>query len=448
MGKIIHLAIPAIISNLAGVGMGCVDTITAGKVSSTDMAGVALGFCVFIPVLLFAGGILMILGPIISNMRGKGNDSRVGYLMGHGTWLAGSLSIVVILVLLLFGNIFPMITDDGDMMNIAHGYLMATLWGVPAHLGFITLKSLNEGTNMTRPAMFVSIIGLLVNIPANIIFVFGYLGMPALGGVGCGVATSIVFWVQFIAMAIMVYHHPRHRSYRRQLLVIRRPAMDTLKMILKLGFPVGISLLFEVLLFTASSLLLAPLGHIQVASHQVASNISGVLFMIPLSIGLSASIRVAYHSGKKNMDGINQAMRCSYTIIGVFMFVSIAIIIFLRGSIVRLYNSEADIVVLASTLLLFAAIYQVPDMLQVVSSGILRGFRDTVSITYISFFSYWIIGFPICAILARSNWIVPAMGAPGVWIGYIFGLAVASVLYIIRVIKIRRREKALIFDRL
>lgn len=441
MKQIIFLALPVMISNLTNVGMGCVDTIVAGSVSSVDMAAVGLGGSIFMPVQLFAIGVLMILGPIIANMRGKGNAGRIGHLMSNSIWLILLLSVFVLIIQYFMRGIIPLISNEKDveMQMITSDYIYFMLFGVPANLAFVALRSLNEGANMTRPAMIVGIIGLIVNIPANFVFVYGMFGMPALGGAGCGVATAIVFWVQFFVMALLVYWHPKHRPYRKQLMAIRRPDTATLKNVMKLGFPVGISLFCEVFMFCVASWVLAPLGHIAIGAHQVAGNIGGLLFMIPLSIGLGASIRIAYHSGKRNMAGINASIRCSYLFVSCFMVFSILVLVTLRTPIVEIYNSESEIIRLATMLLLLAAVYQLPDNLQVVSIGILRGFRDTSPITYITFVSYWLIGFPICVILARTDWIVPAMGAVGIWIGFIFGLAVAATLLMMRVAKTRKK---------
>lgn len=442
MKKIIPLAIPAVISNLTNVGMGAVDTIVAGKASGVDMASVALGGSVFWPVQLFAVGILMILGPIISNLRGKKNVSRIGYFMSNGTWIVAALSVMTVVILYFLRGIFPLITDDVRMQTIASDYIMFMLWGVPANLAYVALRSLNEGNNMTRPAMFVGIVALLVNIPANFIFVFGKLGMPQLGGAGCGLATAIVFWVQFAAMFALVYYHPKHRSYRSQLLAIRWPAVGTLKTILKLGMPVGFSMLCEVLMFCVASLIIAPLGYVAVGSLQIAGNVGGVLFMVPLSIGLAVSIRVAYYSGKKDMAGVDAAIRCGYNLSAIFIVLNMVVVLIFRQQIVQLYNDEPAIVALATGLLLLVILYQLPDNLQVVTMGILRGFRDTVSITVITFVSYWVIGFPVCVILARTDLIVPMMGPAGIMIGISVGLCAATVMLIGRVVVTRKKEIA------
>lgn len=442
MKKIIPLAIPVVISNLTQVGMGCVDTIVAGQASSLDMASVALGASVFIPIQLFASGILMVLGPIIANMRGKSNQSRVGYVMNNGLWLVVMLSILSIAALFCIHHFLPVFAGDKDprMTAIAGNYVFAVMGGIPAALFFVALKSLNEGTSMTRPAMFVGVAALLLNIPANYIFVFGLYGMPRMGGAGCGVATMIVFWFEALVMLLIVYKHPAHRCYRRQIMSFRHPTGDMIKRVLKLGLPVGMSWFCEVMLFSGAALVLAPLGPIAVASHQVAANVSSLMFMMPLSIGLAASIRVAYHMGKKDVQGVKSAIRSSYALVLMIMVCTSTLIFIFNVAIVKLYNEEPMIVATASALLLYGLVYQLPDCLQVVSVGVLRGFRDTAAVSLITFVSYWVIGFPICFILARTNWIVPGMGPRGVWIGFICGLTTAACLLISRVVKTRREQ--------
>lgn len=441
MKAITHLAIPVLVANLTNMGMGCVDTIVAGKASAIDMASVSLGASVFIPVQLFACGILMVLGPIVANYRGRDVGRRSGYVIHNGMWLALLLGLGVIAVESFASPIFGWISPDPEMRRIATGYLHAILWGAPGNLIFIALRGLNEGANMTRPAMFVGIASLLLNIPLNYMFVFGWMGLPAMGGAGCGAATAVIYWFQALAMFGIVYMHPEHRRYRRHIIALRRPAGDMLRRVLRIGFPVGISMFCEVLLFCGASLVLAPLGYIQVGSHQVACNVAGMLFMIPLSVGLAASIRVAYHAGARNRKGVMSAIRYSYVLVMGALVLSSLFIIFFNRQVVMLFNDSPVIVGTASTLLLLGVIYQLPDCIQVVSAGVLRGFRDTASISVITFISYWVIGFPVGYILARTTWITDEMmGANGIWIGFIFGLTAAGIMLVWRVVSTCRKE--------
>lgn len=443
MKKLIPLALPVLVVNLSIVGMGAVDAIVAGRAGVTDMAAVALGSSVYLPVALFACGVLMIIGPVIANMRGKSHESRVGYMTNHGLWLAFMLSLVSMPVIYVLRNVFGWISDDAAMCQMASAYMFAIMWGLPANLGFVALKSLNEGSNMTRPAMYVGLCGLLLNIPLNYMFVFGMYGFPRMGGAGCGAATAVIFYIEFLLMFLLVYFNPKHRPYRRHIISWRRPTPSVITHLVRLGVPIGVSQLCEVMLFCAAALVLAPLGETQVASHQIAGNVGGLVFMLPLSVGLAASIRVAYHHGRNDLAGTRSAILSSYVLVLTICLCTFGGITLFREQIVHLYNDSELIVSTASVLLVLAAAYQLPDCLQVLSVGVLRGFRDTASITFITFFSYWIIGFPVCYILARTDWIVPAMGARGIWTGFIIGLAVAAVLLLWRVRRTTRREFSL-----
>ena len=428
MKKLIPLALPVLVVNLSIVGMGAVDAIVAGRAGVTDMAAVALGSSVYLPVALFACGVLMIIGPVIANMRGKSHESRVGYMTNHGLWLALMLSLVSMPVIYVLRNVFGWISDDAAMCRMASAYMFAIMWGLPANLGFVALKSLNEGSNMTRPAMYVGLCGLLLNIPLNYMFVFGMYGFPRMGGAGCGAATAVIFYIEFLLMFLLVYFNPKHRPYRRHIISWRRPTPSVITHLVRLGVPIGVSQLCEVMLFCAAALVLAPLGETQVASHQIAGNVGGLVFMLPLSVGLAASIRVAYHHGRNDLAGTRSAILSSYVLVLTICLCTFGGITLFREQIVHLYNDSELIVSTASVLLVLAAAYQLPDCLQVLSVGVLRGFRDTASITFITFFSYWMVGFPACYILARTDWIVPAMGARGIWTGFIIGLSVAAVL--------------------
>ncbi len=440
MKKMIPLALPVLVVNLSMVGMGCVDTIVAGQAGVTDMAAVGLGSSVYVPVALFACGILMILGPVIANMRGKRNTARVGFIANHGLWLTILLSLICIPVLYGLSYVFSSLSEDAAMCDMACNYLQYVVWGVPAHLGFVALKSLNEGSNMTRPAMYVGVCGLLLNIPLNYLFVFGMYGFPKLGGAGCGVSTALIYYVEFLLMFLFIYFNPKHRPYRKHIISWRMPTPAVITHLMRIGVPIGISQFCEVLLFCIASLVLAPLGELQVASHQIAGNVGSLVFMLPLSVALAASIRVAYHHGKKNVEGVKSAIFSGYALVLSICLCTIALITLFRADIAGLYNDSAPIVATASVLLILAAAYQLPDCLQVLSIGVLRGFRDTASISVITFISYWIVGFPVCYVLARTDLIVPAMGARGIWIGFIAGLAVAAILLLLRVKRTARRE--------
>lgn len=210
--QLLALAIPVILAQVAQTAMGFVDTIMAGAVSATDMAAVAVGTSIWLPTILFGHGLLLSLTPVVAQFNGSGRRDRVAYQVRQAYWLAGVVSIVIMVVLYNAGFVIRSMKNiDPKMAEIAVGYLHALLWGAPGYLFFQVMRNQCEGLSKTKPGMVMGFIGLLVNIPVNYIFIYGHFGMPALGGVGCGVATASVYWVMFIAMKYWV---SRARSMR------------------------------------------------------------------------------------------------------------------------------------------------------------------------------------------------------------------------------------------
>ena len=192
------------------------------------------------------------------------------------------------------------------------------------------------------------------------------------------------------------------------------------------------TILFEVTLFAVVAILLAPFGAIMVASHQVALNFSALMFMIPLSIGMATSIRIGFLLGEDRPAQAKVATKCAF-VLGVSIAAFTATItVFGRESIAHLYSIDPAVISLASNMLLFAAMFQFSDAIQVISGTALRGYKDTAAMFYLSFISYWLVGLTIGCILGLTDWIVPKMAGAGFWIGFICGLTCAAITLGIR----------------
>jgi len=210
--QLLALAIPVIVAQVAQTAMGFVDTVMAGGYSATDMAAVAIGTSIWLPAILFGHGLLLALTPVIAQLNGSGRRDRVAHQVRQGFWLAGFVSVLIMIVLWNAGYIIrAMHNIDPALADKAVGYLRALLWGAPGYLFFQVARNQCEGLAKTKPGMVMGFIGLLVNIPVNYIFIYGHFGMPELGGVGCGVATAAVYWVMFFSMLTFV---KRARSMR------------------------------------------------------------------------------------------------------------------------------------------------------------------------------------------------------------------------------------------
>ena len=217
------------------------------------------------------------------------------------------------------------------------------------------------------------------------------------------------------------------------------PAWATLKKLVGIGFPGALAMLFEVTLFAAVALLIAPLGAIQVAGHQVALNFSSLLFMVPLSIGTAATIRTGFALGRKSVEAVRVASRSSWLLACMAACCTATVTILWRHQIAAVYNNDPVVLGLASHLLLFAATYQITDAVQVVSVGILRGYNDTRAILCVTLVSYWMLALPLGYTLGRTHLWGDPVGPQGFWTAFIVGVSVAAVLLVSRVRVLERR---------
>lgn len=296
--QLLALAIPVILAQVAQTAMGFVDTVMAGGYSATDMSAVAIGTSIWLPAILFGHGLLLALTPVVAQLNGSGRRERIAPQVRQGFWLAGFVSVLIMVVLWNAGYIISSMHNiDPLLAEKAVGYLRALLWGAPGYLFFQVARNQCEGLAKTKPGMVMGFIGLLVNIPVNYIFIYGHFGMPELGGVGCGVATASVYWVMFASMLWWV----RRARTMRDIRCVERfsgPDFAVLLRLVQLGLPIALALFFEVTLFAVVALLVSPLGIIDVAGHQIALNFSSLMFVLPLSLAAAVTIRVGFRLGQ------------------------------------------------------------------------------------------------------------------------------------------------------
>lgn len=443
----LSLAVPALLAQVAMISMGFVDMVMTGRVGPVDMAAVALAGSLWVPLVLFGQGLLMAVTPCVAQLRGAGavqNSEHlqgVGHVMRQGLWMALAIAVPLILVVYALSFHLPEMGVEGELGVMTGQYLRAIVWGAPAYLLFVALRCGMEGMALMRPAMFAGFMGLLINIPSNYVLIFGKLGLPALGGPGTGVATAIVYWAMFLTMVVYACRH----SQLRVLLAPRaweRPVLGTLRKLAGIGFPGALAMLCEVTLFAAVALLIAPLGAIQVAGHQVALNFSSLLFMVPLSIGTAATIRTGFALGRKSVEAVRVASRSSWLLACMAAVCTAGVTVLWRQQIAAVYNDDPVVLALASHLLIFAATYQFTDAIQVVSVGILRGYNDTRAILGVTLVSYWVFALPVGYTLGRTHLWGEPLGPQGFWTAFIVGVSIAAVLLFIRVLVLERRLKS------
>ena len=435
------VGLPIFIAQLSQTGMTFADTAFAGQYSAEHMAAVAVGGSVWMPVALLGIGCLLALSPLSAQRVGSGRADRAAHLLRQGMWLTLGMSVVLMSFFYVVSLHMDAFGLEPELARISGGFLRAMLWGLPGFLFFVNQRSFLEGFARTRPAMIIGLLGLLVNVPCNYIFIYGKLGMPELGGVGCGVASAISFWFMGLCMLYYLRRDPQYKALGPLFAPLFRggsscgPRFDggLVLRVLRIGMPGALALFFEVSLFALSAILLAPLGTVMVAGHQIALNFGALVFMIPLSISMTATIRVGRCLGAGQAERAKIVARTALSLSVVFALFIALLTVVCRKGIVAIYTEDVAVAALAAQLLLYQAAYQIVDGLQVTGIGILRGHNDTRIISAICFVAYWIIGLPLGFALARTNLLVPSMGAAGFWVAYIVALGFGAGCYLLRV---------------
>ncbi|WP_127956880.1 MATE family efflux transporter [Serratia microhaemolytica] len=433
------LAMPVMIAFVSQTAMGVVDTIMTGGFATTDMAAVALGLSIGMPVMALGTGLLLGLVPIIAQLDGAKKQHEIATQVQQGFWLALFFVLLILPSAYYFDAIINSFGEvEPELVRKAVGYLYAMAFALPAYLFSAVLQAQCEGMQNTKPAMVILLLGLAANIPVNYIFIYGFWGVPALGGIGCGIATAIIAWVMFFMMYGYVKYAPSMRCVNSKQR-FAKPNLSVLISLFSLGLPIALSMFFEVVLFAVVALLIAPLGGTIVAAHQVALNFSTLMLVLPASLGVAATIRVGHRLGERSVSAAKTSSYAAFSL-GILLAIGTAVFTFsLREQIALLYNDNPEVVALAAHLMFFAALFQISDAIQAIGGGVLRGYKETLSIFFITFTAYWLIGLPIGYALALTDIIVPAMGVAGFWIGFIFGLTTAASLMLCRIFVLQRK---------
>jgi len=421
-GAILALGLPLLVNNLASGGMAFADTVMGGRLGAGALASIAVGVSYYNVFLVIAIGMTMAFSPLVAHAYGRGDEAGVGAYARQGAWIALGVALLVVLGLALARPALVLIGTNAAILDDAVGYIHAMAFGIPAMTGFMALRFVSEGLGRTRPMMYVAALGLLTNVAGNWVFMYGRLGMPALGAVGTGVATALVWWVMLAALVLYVHAQPGYRPYgifRR----LERPDPARLREILVLGLPIAGSFLAEVGLFSAAGLVISTEGATRMAAHQIALNYAAFMFMVPLALHSATTVHVGHALGRGDRRHARFAGLVGIGLCGSLMLVSALVILAARHAIAALYTADPAVAALAASLLLFAGAFQVSDGLQVGAAGALRGFKDARVPLAINVFSYWVVGFP----LAFELGVVRGLGPAGVWYGLIAGLTVCAL---------------------
>ena len=434
--RTLHLAAPVMIGQLAVFSMNFVDTVMSGRLPNKEiaLAGLGIGGAVWSSLLMFTLGILMAVQPSVAQLDGAGKQAEAGVYTRQVFWVAATLALPFWAICYFSEAFLTAFGIDQAIVPTAAGYLRAISWGAPGICMIFLLRFFSEGTGYTRPTMLYGVLGALLNIPLNYVLMFGKLGFPALGTVGCGIASAIVIWLSlFMLFTYMLWH----RHFKPYALFSRfdAPNWGQISDHLKVGLPIAVSIFVEGSLFVGAALLIGRLGPVPAASHLIAINFSALVFMIPIGLSSAISIRIGNAMGRGEPMAARYAGLIGIGIILFFQTISASLMFFFPEAIVRIYTDDPVVAPLAVSLLFYAAIFQYSDGIQICAAGALRGYKDTRVPMIYTIISFWIVGMTLGYSLTFNR----GMGPAGMWIGMIAGLSVAAVLMMARFQRISLR---------
>ncbi|MHA7581500.1 MATE family efflux transporter [Paenibacillus vandeheii] len=427
--------LPIFTTQIALSAMSFFDTNMSGKFSPADLAGVAIGTSLWLPVQTGLSGILIGITPVVSHLLGSKRNDKIGHSVVQGMYLGVAVGFVVLAAgALLLKPILNGMPLEPRVSQVAFYFLCALAFGVIPLFGYTVLRSFMDALGQTRITMMITLVSLPVNILLNYLLIFGRWGFPQLGGVGAGVATASTYWLIFLISLFFVHRIEPFAQYGifRQM---PKVSLAKWKELLKIGVPIGFATFFETSIFAAVTLLMSRFDTITIAAHQAALNFASTLYMLPVSICMALTILVGYEAGAGRVRDAKQ-----YSLLGIggaiaLSLLTAVVLIVFGEQIAGVYSNDREVIALTQHFLIYAIFFQISDAIATPTQGALRGYKDVNPALIITFVAYWIIGLPVGYITATYT----SLGAFGYWVGLIAGLAVGATALLWRLFLVQKQ---------
>jgi MATE family multidrug resistance protein len=428
MRALLKLALPLIATQVAQMAIMTTDVVMLGRIGKTEIAAAALGNTVFFFAWLVGCGPASAVSPMIAQILGArpGDRADVRRVVRMGLWVAVLLWLPLAFVLVTTEQILLLLGQSSVLASAAGLFMRPLALGLLFSVGYQVLRNYMTALGRPNSSLVVMAITVAFNALADYALIFGHFGLPRLGLLGSGIASTLSYAFSFFAMLLVALWSPGIRHYYI-LHHFARPHMDKFRELFRLGMPIGMTMMFEAMLFNTATLIMGTFGIATVAAHQIALNVASLTFMVPLGIGLAATVRVGLAAGALDRNGVKLAGKCAMAAALGFMTMSSILIATFPDTLAKLYFADtpdnADAIALTVVFLRVAAAFQIFDAVQVVASLSLRGLKDARAPMWLAGFSYWLAGFPVCIALGYGF----ALGGLGIWIGLAFALFVAAV---------------------
>ena len=412
------------------------DILMSSRYGSEDLAGVAVGSSLWVPIYTGLAGILLSITPIVAQLVGAKKKDDVRTIVQQGLFFSLALStLIIILLFIAIDPILQMMTLEPRVEKIARSYVFAMIIGIIPLFAYTVLRSYMDALGKTRITMIITLLSAPINVFFNYLLIFGKFGFPELGGAGAGYASAITYWMIFL-IAVGVAHNVQPFQQYELFKNWTTIQFSKWRDISFIGVPIGLSIFAETSIFSAVTLMMSTYSTAVISAHQIALNFTSLLYMIPLSISIGATVLVGYEVGAKRYKDARTYSWLSVGTAVIISFFSACILFFFREQIATIYTTDDTVIQLTIQFFLFAALFQLSDAIQAPVQGSLRGYKD-VNVTFImAIISYWVIGLPIGYLLAKYT----DFGPFGYWIGLIVGLTAGAITLSARLIRIQRKK--------
>ncbi|MGD9904197.1 MAG: MATE family efflux transporter [Vicinamibacterales bacterium] len=420
---LLRLAVPVVLAELGWMAMGIVDTIMVAPLGPAAIGATGIGNSLHIAFAIFGMGLLLGLDTLVAQAYGAGDHRDTHRWLVHGLVLGGIVSVPVVIVCAAIQVAIPSLGFHEEIVPPLSGYFSVILWSTLPLLLYAAVRRYLQGIHAVVPVAFALITANLVNAGANRLFIYGGLGLPALGVPGAAWATVVSRVYLLVVLWLAAHHYDRIRNSGLAA-VSRRISRDRLVRLWHLGFPAALQISIEVAAFALATALAGRLDPVSSASHQIALNVAATAFMVPLGIASAGAVRVGNRVGARDPDGAGRAGWTAIGLGGVFMTLTALLFVTTPRPLIGLFSPGPDVLALGASLLLIAAVFQLFDGLQAVATGALRGLGDTRTPFVVNLVGHWLLGLPVGYLLAFTL----GRGVVGLWIGLSTGLIVCGVV--------------------
>jgi MATE family multidrug resistance protein len=432
----LKLASPVILGMLGHTFVSFVDNVMVGQLGAAELAAVSLGNSFIFIAMSLGIGFSTAITPLVAEADTEQNFIKGKSVFKHGFFLCTVLGLLLFLLLLFAKPLMYVMDQPEEVVVLAIPYLDLVAFSLVPLIVFQAFKQFSDGLSLTKYPMYATIVANVLNVLINYLLIFGKFGFPEMGIVGAAVGTLISRFVMLFHLWWLLAKREKSRAYVTHIKFFKL-SKQPLRKLMNLGLPSAMQMFFEVAIFTAAIWLSGTLGKNAQAANQIALNLSSMTFMVATGLSVAAMVRVGNQKGLRDYKALKRIAESIFLVGFIFAVLFALFFVIFHTVLPDLYVNlddpvnaldTAEVVEIASILLLAAAVFQISDSLQVIALGALRGLQDVKIPTVITFISYWVVGFPVSYYLGKAD----VYGSLGIWIGLLAGLSVAAILLYFR----------------